>query len=186
MEVDGRPSTRRRVHPLGAGHGDGWGWGWAASWHRPVFVTGPPMVPGLRVESVTVAYGRHELRVHRLVGAPADSHVTHTGWATGPEQDVVSALHGLHGWDPFPGTVRAPRGTAFTRGPGCRASRGGRRARVCVGLAPLSAGPDPAPLAQAVSRCAADETGVEVTWAGGARTPWRTTGTVEHQRGVPA
>ncbi|MFI1291822.1 hypothetical protein ACH4VM_25745 [Streptomyces sp. NPDC020792] len=168
VEVDGRSSTRRRFHPPGAGHGDGWGW--AASWHRPVFVTGPPMVPGLRVESVTVAYGRHELRVHQLVGAPADSRVTHTGWATGPEQDVVSALHGLHGWDPSPGTVCAPRGTAFTWGPGCRASRGGRRARVCVGLATLSAGPDPRPLAQAVSRCAADETGVEVTRAGGART----------------
>ncbi|MFB7114451.1 hypothetical protein [Streptomyces sp. NPDC056190] len=39
-----------------------------------------------------------------------------------------------------------------------------------VSLAALTAGPDPAPLARAVSRCVADETGVEVTWAGGART----------------
>ncbi|MGW1401363.1 DUF2264 domain-containing protein [Streptomyces sp. NPDC002405] len=192
VEVDGRPSTRRRIHPLGAGHGDGWGW--AASWHRPVFVTGPPMVPGLRVESVTVAYGRHELRVHRVVGAPADSRVTHTGWATGPEQEVVSALHGLHGWDPSPGTVRAPRGTACTRW--ARVPRlTGRAEGTCVrvSLATLTAGPDPAPLAQAVSRCVADETGVEVTWAGGARTriafdPLTVShdGTVEHPRGVPA
>ncbi|WP_309058404.1 DUF2264 domain-containing protein, partial [Streptomyces sp.] len=33
-------------------------------------VQGQPMVPGLRVDSVTVAYGRYELRVHRVTGAP--------------------------------------------------------------------------------------------------------------------
>ncbi|MGQ3553087.1 DUF2264 domain-containing protein, partial [Streptomyces rochei] len=43
VRVNGRGSVRRRVHPLGAGQGDGWGW--AASWHRPVFADGPPMVP---------------------------------------------------------------------------------------------------------------------------------------------
>ncbi|MFD4612980.1 DUF2264 domain-containing protein [Streptomyces sp. NPDC058440] len=169
VEVDGRPSTRRRIHPLGAGHGDGWGW--AASWHRPVFVTGPPMVPGLRVESVTVAYGRHELRVHRVIGAPDNARVTHTGWATGPEQDVVSALSGLHGWDPSPGTVRAPRGTAWTRWAEVPRLTGPAKGTcVHVALAALTAEPDPVPLAEAVSRCVADERGVEVIWADGART----------------
>ncbi|MFF7901680.1 hypothetical protein ACIP4X_33350 [Streptomyces sp. NPDC088817] len=169
VEVDGRPSTRRRIHPLGAGHGDGWGW--AASWHRPVFVTGPPMVPGLRVESVTVAYGRLELRVHRVIGAPDNSLVTQTGWATGPEQDVVSALFGLHGWDPSPGTVRAPGGTAWTRWaevPRLTGPADGTCAHVA--LAALTAEPDPVPLADAVSRCVADERGVDVIWADGART----------------
>lgn len=101
-------SVRRRIHPLGAAHGDGWGW--AASWHRPVFGTGSPMAPGLRVESVTVAYGPHELRVHRVVGAPFGAGVEQTGWATGPEKSSLMALHGWTGQD----EVRAPQGTAFT------------------------------------------------------------------------
>ena len=76
VEVAGVGSVRRRIRPLGAGHaGD---WGWAASWHLPVFASGPPMVPGLRVESVTVARGPYELRVHRVVGAPPGARVTQT------------------------------------------------------------------------------------------------------------
>ncbi|MGJ3562175.1 DUF2264 domain-containing protein [Streptomyces sp. INA 01156] len=143
--VGGRPGVRRRVHPLGAGHGEGWGW--AASWHRPVFADGPPMVPGLRVESVTVVHGHHELRVHRVVGAPADSRVTHTGWATGPDEPLFSFLHGLYGWDdPAPVLVRAPRGTAFTRWarvPRLTGRPGGTT--VHVSLASLTAVPDPGP-----------------------------------------
>ncbi|MFF7188298.1 DUF2264 domain-containing protein [Streptomyces sp. NPDC008222] len=169
VEVDGRGSVRRRIHPLGAGHGDGWGW--AASWHRPVFAAGPPMVPGLRVESVTVVRGRYELRVHRVVGAPDGARVTHTGWATGPEEPVVSALHGLHGWDEGPEPVPAPQGTAYTRWarvPRLRGRAGGTS--VHVSLAVLTAEPRPAPPVDAVAAVVADDDGVEVTWAGdGAR-----------------
>lgn len=110
VELSGRTSVRRRIHPLGAGHGDGWGW--AASWHRPVFPSGPPMLPGLRVESVTVVRGALELRVHRVVCAPPGTRVTETGWAGGPGlRSEIRSLYGWTGWDEIP----APHGTAFTR-----------------------------------------------------------------------
>ncbi|MEV5270622.1 DUF2264 domain-containing protein [Streptomyces werraensis] len=165
VEVAGRPSVRRRVHPLGAGHGDGWGW--AASWHRPVFVAGPPMVPGLTVESVTVAHGGLELRAHRVTGAPPGSRVTLTGWATGPEEPTVSALHGLFGWDaPAPETVPAPQGTAWTpwaRVPRLTGGCGGTT--VHLALASLTAGHDAPSLADAVTDVRVDDGTVEVTWA---------------------
>ncbi|MEV5935797.1 DUF2264 domain-containing protein [Streptomyces sp. NPDC093250] len=167
VQTDGRSSVRRRIHPLGAGHGDGWGW--AASWHRPVFAGGPPMVPGLRVESITVAHGRYELRAHRVVGAPAGSRVTHTGWATGPEESLTSDLYGLHGWgDPFPRLVRAPRGTAWTpwaEVPCLTGDCGGTS--VHVALASLTGDPDAAPLSEAVERVRVDDGTIEVLWAGG-------------------
>ena len=142
-EAPGVHSLRRRIHPMGTGQGEGWGW--AASWHRPVFPVGPPAVPGLRVESVTVVRGPYELRVHRVVGAPHGARVHQTGWATGPREPLHTALHPLWGWGRTPDggageaaggnryagdaagdaafaagggspeTVRAPHGTAFTR-----------------------------------------------------------------------
>ncbi|WP_413760607.1 DUF2264 domain-containing protein [Streptomyces sp. MMBL 11-3] len=170
VEVAGRRSVRRRIHPLGAGHGDGWGW--AASWHRPVFAGGPPMVPGLRVESVTVARGPYELRVHRVVGAPPGARVTHTGWATGPEEPLVSALHGLHGWDPGAGTVRAPQGTAYVPWASMpRLTGTAEGTSLHVSLAVLTGAPGPGPLAEAVTDVLADGTGAEVVWTdGGGRT----------------
>jgi hypothetical protein len=105
-------SIRTRIHPLGAGHGDGWGW--AASWHRPVFPSGPAFVPGLRVESVTVARGQCDVRVNRVVGAPHGATVEQTGWATGPDEPPRSALRPLAGWV-TQDEPRAPAGTAFTR-----------------------------------------------------------------------
>ncbi|MFE0550991.1 DUF2264 domain-containing protein [Streptomyces pilosus] len=167
VETGGRRSVRRRIHPLGAGHGDGWGW--AASWHRPVFAAGPPMVPGLRVESVTVARGRHELRVHRVVGAPAGTRLTCTGWAVGPGESLTSALYGLHGWeDQDPELVSAPQGTAWTRW--ARIPRLGGRCggtTVHVALASLTAEPSPAPLPEAVEEVLVDDGAVEVVWARG-------------------
>ncbi|MEU4008951.1 DUF2264 domain-containing protein [Streptomyces pseudogriseolus] len=164
VEVAGRPSVRRRIHPLGAGHGDGWGW--AASWHRPVFVAGPPMVPGLRAESVTVAHGNLELRVHRVVGAPPGSRVTLTGWATGPEEPTLSALHGLYGWDdPAPEPVPAPQGTAWTpwaRVPRLTGGCGGTT--VHLALACLTTGPDAPPLERAVTDVRVEDQAVELTW----------------------
>lgn len=106
--VGGERSVRRRIHPLGAGQGDGWGW--AASWHRPVFAGVPAAVPGLRVDSVTVVRGPHEIRLHRVVGAPPGARAEQTGWATPPGGSVLLPLAGWTGQD----EVRAPGGTAYT------------------------------------------------------------------------
>ncbi|MFI6879087.1 DUF2264 domain-containing protein [Streptomyces sp. NPDC050400] len=165
VEVDGVGSVRRRVHPLGAGHGDGWGW--AASWHRPVFASGPPMVPGLRVESVTVAHGAHELRVHRVVGAPHGARVTLTGWAS---DALASELVGLHGWAERD-AVRAPQGTAYeawVRVPRLSAEVTGTA--VLVALASLSAEPADAALADAVTEVSVTDGELTVRWAGGPET----------------
>ncbi|MET9428323.1 DUF2264 domain-containing protein [Streptomyces sp. NPDC003036] len=167
VELDGVASVRCRVRPLGAGHGDGWGW--AASWHRPAFPSGAPMVPGLRVEHVTVVRGRYELRVHRVTGLPRGARAHLSGWATGPDEALASQLYGLHGWaDPDAAELRAPQGTAYTRwatlprlatGP----SDGGTA--LLVALASLTAVPDPAPLAEAAVLDGTDDGDtVEVRW----------------------
>lgn len=162
-------SVRRRIRPLGAGHGDGWGW--AASWHMPVFPGQPPAVPGLRVESVTFVRGRHELRVHRLLGVPAGARVEQTGWATAPGASPRSLLHGLYGWESEE-EVRAPQGTAYTRWAVMpRLAVDAEGTVVLVALASLTGEADPAPVGTAVSgvNVAADADGsgdtVEVAWA---------------------
>ncbi|MFD7818466.1 DUF2264 domain-containing protein [Streptomyces sp. NPDC059785] len=164
LVVGGVRSTRRRIRPLGAGGGDGWGW--AASWHRPVFAAGPPMVPGLRVESVTVVRGRYELRAHRVVGAPPGARVEQTGWATAPDDDALrSGLHPLHGYAGRD-EVRAPRGTAFTafaRVPRLTAEAEGTAVFAC--LATLTGEPGPAALADAVTDVLVRDAVVEVCWA---------------------
>ncbi|MFD8966750.1 DUF2264 domain-containing protein [Streptomyces sp. NPDC059568] len=186
MEIAGVRSVRRRIRPLGAGHGDGWGW--AASWHLPVFVAGPPMVPGLRIESVTVVRGRYELRVHRVLGAPPGARVRQTGWATGTDTSdspgtgtdtdtddgpggsdgVRSALLGLYGWESAD-EPRAPQGTAFTRW-ACvpRLTAEAEGTALFAALATLTAEPDAAPLSEAVSKvrtAGVDGSAIEVTWA---------------------
>lgn len=176
--LPGAPSLRRRVHPMGAGQGEGWGW--AASWHRPAFPAGPPAVPGLRVESVTVARGPYELRVHRVVGAPDGTLAHQTGWATGPEEPLRSELHPLHGWrsgaaadapPPEDGgtvstTVRAPHGTAFTRWATMpRLTAEVRGTTLLAALAVLTAAPPPRPVAAAVAECAATADELRVRWA---------------------
>lgn len=113
LVVRGRSSARRRTHPLGCGDG------WAASWHRPVF-DGPepdgegvdagdgagagPRLPSARVESVVLARGRWEVRVHRLRGVPDGAVVVESGWAVAGAavEDVVAA--------PVPGVAGAPDG----------------------------------------------------------------------------
>ncbi|MEU7481127.1 DUF2264 domain-containing protein [Lentzea sp. NPDC042327] len=106
LTVNGDRSVRRRIQPLGARDN------WAASAHRPVFDAHQPMVPGLRVESVTAVWDDQELRIHRVVGAPPGTRAELTGWAT----DLPSALVPVAGWT---GTARhkAPQGTAFTAAP---------------------------------------------------------------------
>lgn len=170
MTVGGARSARRRIHPLGSGHGDGWGW--AASWHVPVFPAGPSTVPGLRVESVIVARGCHELRVHRVVGAPDGARAELTGWATGPGGTVRSRLLGLYGWEGAE-NVRAPQGTAFT--PWATVPRLAAEVTdtvVLVAVASLTADPEAAPEpAEAVGGVAVSGSTVEVRWAqDGART----------------
>ncbi|AWZ06239.1 MULTISPECIES: DUF2264 domain-containing protein [unclassified Streptomyces] len=168
--VAGLRSARRRIHPLGAGHGDGWGW--AASWHRPVFPGGLPTPPGLRVESVTVVRGRHELRVHRVHGAPYGARVEQTGWATGPGEPLRSELHPLYGWD-VGDEAGAPAGTAFTRWarvPRLTAGAGAGGNGLYVALAALTGRPDqvPDPVAVAaavVTEVGADDGSLEVRWA---------------------
>ncbi|MEV1024297.1 DUF2264 domain-containing protein [Streptomyces sp. NPDC050264] len=164
VEVGGVASVRRRLHPLGAGQGDGWGW--AASWHRPVFASGPPMVPGLRVESLTVARGRHELRVHRVAGAPHGARLTLTGWAT---EALRSELVGLYGWGDLD-SARAPEGTAYepwVRMP--RLSAEAEGAGVFVALASLGGEPE-VPLAEAVTEVVVTEGELKVRWADGFET----------------
>lgn len=164
VEVAGARSARRRIHPLGAGQGEGWGW--AASWHLPVFGTGLATVPGLRVESVTVARGPYELRVHRVLGAPPGARVHQTGWATGRGEPLLSALHPLWGWTGAD-EVRAPAGTAFApsaRMPRLSADAEGTGLYAC--LATLTADAHPTPLAQAVADVnpAGTDT-IEVRWS---------------------
>lgn len=108
VRLAGVRSVRRRINPLGTGPD------WAASWHRPVFAAGSPMVPGLRVESVTVARGGDELRIHRVLGAPPGAWVEETGWATGIWEELEANLVPLHGWTTRE-DVPAPAGTAFAR-----------------------------------------------------------------------
>jgi hypothetical protein len=128
------------------------------------------MVPGMRVESVTVAHGRYDLRVHRVVGAPDGARVEQTGWATGRDDALTSALHGLYGWESRD-EVRAPQGTAYTPWavvPRLAAPAGGTV--VLVALASLTAESDAAPLDAVVSGVTVDGDTVEVRWAEDAAT----------------
>lgn len=163
--VAGASSVRRRIHPLGAGQGNGWGW--AASWHRPVFPGGAPTVPGLRVESVTFVRGRHELRLHRVYGAPYGARVEQTGWATGPDESLRSELHPVHGWEAVD-EARAPAGTAFTGWASVpRLTAGAAGTALYAALAALAGTgePDPAPIAEVFTRVTADQASIEVRWA---------------------
>ncbi|WP_327112241.1 DUF2264 domain-containing protein [Streptomyces sp. NBC_01341] len=163
IRVAGSRSRRVRIHPLGAGHGDGWGW--AASWHTPVFPEGAPTAPGLRVESVTLVRGPYELRVHRILGAPAGARAEQTGWATDPAGEVRSALHPLHGWAEEE-TVRAPQGTAFARWAVLpRLSAEVEGTEVLVAVASLTADPGATPLVTAVGAVDVNGETVEVRWA---------------------
>jgi hypothetical protein len=162
--LNGVRSARTRIHPLGAAHTNDWGW--AASWHRPVFPTGPPTVPGLRVTSVVVARGRYELRVHQVLGAPPDARIEQTGWATGPDDTVRSALHPLHGWIDHD-EVRAPAGTAFTRW-ALVPRLAGPAPGTFAALAALTA--EPVDLSTVVTAVAVADGRIAVHWADGPTT----------------
>jgi hypothetical protein len=123
------------------------------------------MVPGLRVESVTVARGRFELRVHRVTGAPPGARVEQTGWATGPDEALYSGLHPLHGWLERD-EVRAPQGTAYTPWAVMpRLTAPARGTCAYAALAVLSGEPDTALEADAVAAVTVDDGGFDVRWA---------------------
>ncbi|MGI5192954.1 DUF2264 domain-containing protein [Streptomyces sp. CA-288835] len=185
LTVRGTRSARIRINPLAAGPN------WLASWHRPVFPEDGPVLPSVRIESLTLARGRLELRVHRTVGVPAGTLIHHSGWAValspeataeaetqqaaelrlaGPE--VTSQLLGLHGWQ-TQSTVRAPQGTAYgpwALVPELTGTVGEDSAStVFVALASLTGEGGVAPLA---GQASAEVNGLTVTvrWADGTRT----------------
>lgn len=125
------------------------------------------MVPGLRVESVTVAYGLYELRVHRVLGAPPGARVEQTGWAVGPEEELCSGLHPLCGWSDRD-EQRAPQGTAFTSWALLSRLSAEAGSRVCASLAALTT--TPLSLGEAVDKTTATAEALQVTWADGAET----------------
>ncbi|WP_200301350.1 DUF2264 domain-containing protein [Streptomyces adelaidensis] len=107
LALDGTPSPRGRIHPLGAEGRR------AASRHGG---------PGRGIETVSVVHGPWEVRVHR-VDAPPGTPVREGGWAVaddaGPPEGasgpgwalarradgLTSAIVGLYGWGDTEGTV---------------------------------------------------------------------------------
>ncbi|MES5822690.1 DUF2264 domain-containing protein [Streptomyces sp. RG80] len=115
LAVDGSPSQRGRIHPLGVEGRR------AASWQEG------------RIETVSLVHGPWEIRVHRI-DAPPNTRVREGGWAvaddtapphaeTGPGRaltrradGLTSALVGLYGWADAEGTVvRALDANAYGR-----------------------------------------------------------------------
>ncbi|WP_151480461.1 DUF2264 domain-containing protein [Streptomyces albicerus] len=186
LTARGTRSARVRIHPLAAGPN------WLASWHRPVFPEGGPVLPSARIESLTLARGRLELRVHRTVGVPVGTPIHHSGWAvalspgTAPEAEqteqaaevrlhgpeVTSQLLGLYGWQ-TQRTVRAPQGTAYGPWallPELTGTVGADAAQtVFVALAALTGEPGAAPLAEQAT-VEVSGLAVRVCWADGVRT----------------
>ncbi|MEE1822103.1 DUF2264 domain-containing protein [Streptomyces sp. BE20] len=71
--VDGEPTERGRIHPLGTGPD------WAASLSRPR--AAGRELPGVSVTSVTLVRGADEVRAHLVTGAASGTAVRHSGWA---------------------------------------------------------------------------------------------------------
>jgi hypothetical protein len=96
---------------------------------------------------------------------PHGARVEQTGWATGPDEPLLSELHPLHGWTDQD-ELRAPQGTAFT--PWARVPRLTAHAHsttLYAALATLTAQPQPEPLATAVTEVNADTDSIAVRWA---------------------
>jgi hypothetical protein len=98
-----------------------------------------------------------------VVGAPHGAQVEQTGWATGPDEPLTSALHPLHGWT-VADEPRAPGGTAFTRWATVpRLTAGVSGTAVYAAIAVLTA--EPALSADVVVEASGDADSVEVRWA---------------------
>ncbi|MEV1081174.1 DUF2264 domain-containing protein [Streptomyces sp. NPDC050211] len=183
LEARGTRSARIRINPLAGGPN------WLASWHRPVFPEGGPVLPSARIESLTLAHGNLELRVHRTVGVPPGTPVHHTGWAVAlspeaaPEagqadeiritgEEVTSQLLGLHGWH-HQSIARAPQGTAY--GPWALLPEltgtvtDTPSGTIFAALASLTAEPDPPPLTDQVT-AEVDDLTLTAHWMDGTST----------------
>jgi hypothetical protein len=173
VHTEGSTSIRRRIHPIACQNGHDWGW--AASWHTPVFTTGPLTRPALRVESITLVRGPYELRIHRVINAPPHTTVTQTGWATPPNTPLHSQLHPLLGWDTHD-EAPAPQGTAYTPQaliPRLTARAGGTTTHAA--LAHLSTQPLPHPLNTAITHTTTSGNTLEFHWWDNALTRITTT-----------
>lgn len=165
LELRGLRSSRLRITPLAAGPN------WLASSHIPVFPDGGPVLPAARIDSLTLARGSMELRLHHTVNVPVGTAVHHSGWAiavapgsaaeqedgAGPAgelclagAEVTGRLLPLHGWKSS-AVRRAPQGTAY--GPWALvpeltgAVGEGESGAVFASLASLTGDPDAPPLA---------------------------------------
>lgn len=193
LRLRGLRSSRLRITPLAAGPD------WLASSHIPVFPDGGPVLPAARIDSLTLARGPLELRVHRTVNVPAGTTVLHSGWAVavppgtaaelggeaGPAGEVCVAgarvtarLLPLHGWASS-SARRAPQGTAYgpwALVPELTGTVGDEApGTVFAALACLTGDPGAPPLAGLAT---AEVSGLTVTvrWAGGGRTVVRLDG----------
>lgn len=170
-------SVRRKIHAV-AGGAD-----WVASWHAPRFpvytpfdasevASDGPLLPSVRIESLTAVHGRVEVRAFRLRNVPPHLPLRLSGWAVAgdmPEDftthaeaaavtthvetadgHLTSQLLGLHGLDEAR-YASAPHGTAFGRWSIVPEVRGVASDGVQVALASLTADPDPVPLVELAS-----------------------------------
>jgi hypothetical protein len=78
LVIDGVPTERGRVQPLGTGQG------WAASVHRPL--AGAKELAGVTITSAVFAHGAGEVHVHLVSGATPGTEVQHSGWAVAGQE----------------------------------------------------------------------------------------------------
>ena len=183
-------SVRRKIHMVGGGEN------WMASWHAPRFAEygpfeasevadGGPVLPSVRIESVTAARGRAEVRITRAVGLRPGSALRLSGWAVagarpesltsridGAEVTIAQAdglltsqLVGIVGWTTA-STAIAPHGTAFGRWAVVPELRAVSTAAPMVAIASLTAEllPEPATTLATVS---VDGAVVVIDWSDG-------------------
>ncbi|MGZ0711898.1 DUF2264 domain-containing protein (plasmid) [Coraliomargarita sp. W4R53] len=185
-------SARHKIHRGGAGTD------WISSWHHPRFPKFSPLpasenaapgsfFPSARIQSVTVAHGGLEVRIHRTRLLPPGCPVRLSGWAIAdsrPEsieiamqgdgvsirnsEMLTSFLTGVHGWTGAARSQPATWGTAF----GCWAIMPELHAttdsELLVALAALSADPDMHEAIEAV-RINVDGALVTVDWGDSAQ-----------------
>ncbi|MFD7642640.1 DUF2264 domain-containing protein [Kitasatospora sp. NPDC059795] len=181
LVLDGSPTERGPITPLGAGRLGAAGW--AASSHRPRH--DGDALPGVTVTSLTLAHGPDEVRVHHVCGATPGTAVREGGWAvTGAAPDArVTGAHALvtgddrlrtellalHGWTT---AAAVPAGTAF--GPTATVPHLHGTLRTAptatfAAAARLTADPAALPPLTALAFALADDT-VTVTWPDGTST----------------
>ncbi|MGW4645949.1 DUF2264 domain-containing protein [Kitasatospora sp. NPDC004289] len=97
LTIDGTPTGRGRITPLGTGPG------WAASHSTPA--------DGIRITSLTLAHGPDEVRAHLVTGAAPGTPARQTGWAVTAAR-LHSSLHPVHGYTALT-AHHLPEGTAY-------------------------------------------------------------------------